>query len=126
MSLEIRTEERGAARRISLAGRLDSETSPQLEEVVSPWLRDDGVTHVLFDLKELRYVSSAGLRLFLLVQQAIDARGGEVVVAEVQPTVQKVFDIAKALPAVSIFRNVAELDEYLDQMQKKVAGELDD
>ena len=43
-----------------------------------------------------------------------------------QAPVAKVFEIAQALPSVSIFRNVQELDDYLDYIQRKEAGELDE
>lgn len=125
MSLEIRCEARGGARRVSLSGRLDADTSQQLEELVTPWFTDAEVMHVLFDLRELRYVSSAGLRIFLLVQKALGERNGSVVIAELQAPVAKVFEIAHALPSVSIFRNVQELDDYLDYIQRKEAGEID-
>ena len=69
---------------------------------------------------------SAGLRVFILVQKALGDRGGSVVIAEMQAPVAKVFEIAQALPSVSIFRNVQELDDYLDYIQRKEAGELDE
>ena len=37
----------------------------------------------------------------------------------IQPPVQKVFDIVKAVDLAAVFRDVHELDEYLDAMQKK-------
>ena len=37
-----------------------------------------------------------------------------------QPAVRKVLDIVKAIPAGGIFKDVAELDAYLDEMQKQV------
>jgi hypothetical protein len=37
-----------------------------------------------------------------------------------QPQIQKVFDILKAIPSLKVFANIQELDEYLDLMQKKV------
>ncbi|MFA6958098.1 MAG: STAS domain-containing protein [Thermoanaerobaculia bacterium] len=126
MSLEIRSESRGAARRVSLSGRLDAETSQQLEDLVTPWFADADVTHVLFDLRDLHYVSSAGLRVFILVQKALGERNGSVVIAEMQAPVAKVFEIAQALPSVSIFRNVQELDDYLDYIQRKEAGEIEE
>jgi len=126
MSLEIRSEARGAARRVSLSGRLDAETSQQLEDLVTPWFADEEVTHVLFDLRDLKYVSSAGLRVFILVQKALGERNGSVVIAEMQAPVAKVFEIAQALPSVSIFRNVQELDDYLDYIQRKEAGEIEE
>ena len=40
-----------------------------------------------------------------------------------QPQIEKVFDIANALPAQSIFTSTEEADNYLDSMQKRVLGE---
>jgi anti-sigma B factor antagonist len=40
-----------------------------------------------------------------------------------QPAVQKVFDIVRALPLKSVFRSIEELDEYLDAMQRKAREE---
>jgi anti-sigma B factor antagonist len=37
-----------------------------------------------------------------------------------QPQIQKVFDILKAIPSLKVFVNIQELDRYLDSMQKKV------
>ena len=126
MALEIRTEAHDSARYIALSGRLDSDTSAQLESVVAPWLDDASVTRVVFNLKELKYISSAGLRVFFLVQKALEARSGSVIAGAMQPAVEKVFEIVKALPSFSIFRSMDEMDEYLDRMQKKVTGELVD
>jgi hypothetical protein len=40
---------------------------------------------------------------------------------DLQPQIKKVFDIIGAPPSVQIFASIAELDEYLDVMQKRVA-----
>jgi len=37
-----------------------------------------------------------------------------------QPQIQKVFDILKAIPSLKVFASIQELDRYLDLMQKKV------
>ena len=37
-----------------------------------------------------------------------------------QPQIRKVFDIVKAVPVSDVFASVAELDAYLDTMQRKV------
>jgi hypothetical protein len=46
----------------------------------------------------------------------MDARGGGLAVANLQPTVRVVFDIVKALPSVDVFGDDAELDAYLARM----------
>jgi hypothetical protein len=54
------------------------------------------------------------------------AQKGVIQTVNVQPQIQKVFDIAAALPAEAIFKSVAEADAYLDMMQKRVLrGDLD-
>jgi hypothetical protein len=46
-----------------------------------------------------------------------------VTLARLQPPVQKVFDIVRALPAADIFQSTAELDAYLDAMQRRVRAD---
>jgi anti-sigma B factor antagonist len=52
-------------------------------------------------------------------------RGGQTLFVNVQAPVQKVFDIIKAVELNAVFRNVQELDQYLDVMQKKARDEDD-
>ena len=74
---------------LKLSGRLDTNTSPQLEAE----LKLDGVNEITFDLAELEYVSSAGLRVFLTAQKAMMACGGQMTIANPNDTVRGVFDI---------------------------------
>ena len=74
---------------LKIIGRLDTNTSPELEAEMNL----DGVNEVLFDLSELEYVSSAGLRIFLTAQKAMMACGGQMTIANPNATVKGVFDI---------------------------------
>ncbi len=74
---------------LKVIGRLDTNTSPELEAEMNL----DGVNEVLFDLSELEYVSSAGLRIFLTAQKAMMACGGQMTIANPNATVKGVFDI---------------------------------
>jgi sigma-B regulation protein RsbU (phosphoserine phosphatase) len=47
---------------------------------------------------------------------------GKVVLLNLQPQIQKVFDIIKALPSQQVFSNMKELDDYLDRMQRQFTG----
>jgi anti-anti-sigma regulatory factor len=53
-------------------------------------------------------------------RKVIERAGGRVAIVNPQPAVRKVLDIVKAIPAGGIFKDVAELDAYLDEMQKQV------
>jgi anti-anti-sigma factor len=119
MSLKVEISDRDAAtKQVVLDGRLDTTTSPQLDEQLAPALASDA-TVVVFDMANLSYISSAGLRSVFKARKAMEARKGSVLLVNVQPQVQKVFDIVKALPSQSVFKSVAELDQYLDYLQRK-------
>ena len=59
--------------KIAVAGRLDTQTAPQLDAELRSSL--DGVTSLVFDLKELEYISSAGLRVLLSAQKRMNIQG---------------------------------------------------
>lgn len=104
---------------IVLTGRLDTSTAPQLDQVLNRVLARAGMPRLVFDLGGLEYLSSAGIRCFVRARKALEPGGGRVALINPQPAVQKVLDIVKAVPG-GIFKSVAELDEYLDAMQKQV------
>ena len=68
-------------------GRIDTLTAPELEAAVVL----DGVDELVFDLTEVDYVSSAGLRVFLGAQKRMG--GKSMKIAHVNPSVREVFDI---------------------------------
>jgi anti-anti-sigma factor len=119
MSLKIATDQSNTPT-IKLSGRLDSDTAPSLDRVLDQVLANTSITRLVFDLGELEYLSSAGIRCFIRARKAVEPRGARAVVVNPQPAVQKVLDIVKAIPPGGLFNTVAELDEYLDEMQRKV------
>jgi anti-sigma B factor antagonist len=120
MALDIDMSEIGqGGRRIALRGRLDTLTAPMLDEHLAPLLASPSVTALLFDLTGLEYVSSAGIRVFVRARRALEARGGGMAVANVQPSVRQVFDIVKALPSVDVFADNAQLDAHIERMQRR-------
>lgn len=124
MALSIHVEEgRSFTKTLRLEGRLDNESAAELDRRVDAVLAS-ALKVLVFDLAGLEYTTSAGLRTFLRAQKSLRQRAGKVLFVNLQAPVQKVFDIAKAADLDSVFRNVQELDAYLDAMQKKTtAGE---
>lgn len=80
----------GTTLTISLEGRLDTTTAPELESVIRSSL--DNVTELILDLSNLDYLSSAGLRVLLLAQKQMN-RKGKMVVRHVCETVMEVFNM---------------------------------
>jgi anti-sigma B factor antagonist len=106
---------------ISPTGRLDTSSYQALEERVEVVLLEKPHT-LVFDMAALDYISSMGVRVIAKAQKTMKAYDGKVVLLNLQPQIQKVFDIIKALPAQQVFSNMNELDDYLDRMQRRVTG----
>jgi anti-anti-sigma factor len=75
---------------------------------------------LIFDMTDFEYISSAGLRVIFKATKASKAKGVKAGILKMQPQIKKVFDIIKALPDVLIFKNNAEMDEYLTHMRQQV------
>lgn len=122
MTLKIRVDEgRSLTKTLVLEGRLDHESVSDFDRELEAVL-GSAVKVVVFDLGGLEYITSAGLRSILQAQKVMTARAGKTVLLNPQPQVQKVLDIVKLPDLAAVFKNVQELDAYLDAMQKKVAG----
>ncbi|BBO84767.1 hypothetical protein DSCO28_53330 [Desulfosarcina ovata subsp. sediminis] len=106
---------------IAPCGRLDTNTYPVLEERVDVVLKEKPHT-LVFDMELLDYISSMGVRVVAKAQKAMKPYYGKVVLLNLQPQIQKVFDIIKALPSRQVFSSMNELDDYLDRMQRRVTG----
>lgn len=74
---------------IAVSGRVDTVTAPELEA----GLKFGDATCVVIDLGDVPYMSSAGLRLLLTAHKTMLGRGGELQVANAQPSVKEVLDI---------------------------------
>ena len=102
---------------IVLAGSLDTDTASQLEEKLET-VFDSASKELMFNMKELDYVSSAGIRVIAMASRKMKEKGGEILTISMQPQIQKVFEIVKALPNLKMFKSWEEMDKYLDAMQE--------
>ena len=102
---------------VRLAGSLDTATAPELERQLAPVLGTP-IKDLVFDLAQLKFISSAGLRVFSTARKQLKERGGQASFVHMQPQIQEVFEIIRSLPGVAIFKDVAELDNYLAARQR--------
>ncbi len=86
----INKKKNGTELTMSIEGRLDTSTAPELETAVKSEI--EGVTSLIFDVEKLAYISSAGLRV-LLSSQKIMSKQGEMKVINVSDTIMEIFDI---------------------------------
>ncbi len=103
---------------VKLSGSLDTNTAPELERQLAPVLSRP-VDDIMFDLAALKFISSAGLRVFSMTRKQLKERGGQASFINMQPQIQEVFEIIKALPGVGVFRDLAEFDAYIADRQRR-------
>ena len=75
---------------MALSGRLDTVTAPEFEDSAMDDL--DGVTDLIIDLKDLEYMSSAGLRVMLALYKKMTVQGSMKVV-NVNDTIAEIFEL---------------------------------
>lgn len=84
----------------TLAGRLDTITCTQLQDVLVPAF--DEASDIVLDFKELEYVSSAGLRTLLVAQKTAASKSGKFAVKNVSDEIMEVFEMTGFIDVLTI------------------------
>ena len=82
-----------------VSGRLDTQTAPELEKMLDEIL--PGLKELTFDMTNLEYISSAGLRVILKAQKAMNTQGS-MKLTDVNDSIMEVFDITGFLDILTI------------------------
>jgi anti-anti-sigma factor len=78
---------------VSVNGRLDAVSSPDFDRELGQ-LMDAGETSLVFDLNALDYISSAGLRSFLMIAKKLKIKSGKIALTSLQDIVKQVFEVS--------------------------------
>lgn len=105
MEIDQRKEENVLV--VSVKGRVDAGTAGELDEAIGK-LIEGGERFLVFDLKELDYISSAGLRSFLMIAKKIKATSGKLALFSLQEMVLDVFEVSGFNKIIPIFDTVSE------------------
>lgn len=88
--MTIRKEQKDNQLTVYLEGKLDTVTAPDLETEMKSSL--EGVKELVFELKDLSYISSAGLRVLLSCQKVMN-RQGTMVIRGASADLVEIFDV---------------------------------
>ena len=77
---------------ITVEGRLDTLNARKFESVIRPVL-DNGTPEIVINCENLTYISSSGLRCFILMQKKVDSSHGLLVLKGVLPEIRNIFDM---------------------------------
>ena len=94
----IKTSE-GTKQILTLEGRLDTTTAPQLEAEIKGGLT--GVTELVLDFAQLEYLSSAGLRVLLAAQKTMNKQGS-MVICHANETILEIFEVTGFIDILTI------------------------
>lgn len=118
MSLNVNiTEEQAGIFTVTPSGSIDSETYFELEKKLNPIL-NPSTKLIVFDMGEVAYISSMGLGVILKTKSFMEKNNASIIISNLQPQVEKVLDILKALPE-HIFKSMEEVDAYITEIQRK-------
>ena len=84
---------------VEVEGRIDTITAPKLEAEIKNAL--DSVTALIWDFKNVEYISSAGLRVLLASQKTMNKKGS-MVIKNVRESVNEVFEVTGFLDILTI------------------------
>ena len=108
--MKIRHTRFGNVTVLAPAGRIDHVTSEEFRKSVDALVGSAMASGeaVVFDLEQVEYISSAGLRCFMLAAKQAKAQGSQLAVAALQPVVREIFEISRFTLVFETFRSVRE------------------
>ncbi|MFZ5431568.1 MAG: STAS domain-containing protein [Bacteroidota bacterium] len=91
--MNLKTEKAGSFTILKIKGRIDTIHSPLLESEVNQ-IFDDGEKNLIINCQGMSYISSSGLRVFLVAQKKAKSISGKLNLCEMQPAIQEIFRIS--------------------------------
>lgn len=88
MVIDIKKTDDGM--RATFTGRLDTPAAVKAQQEIAPLL-ENADKEIVLDCTQLDYISSSGLRLFLTIRKETSAKGGKVIIENINEEIRKVF-----------------------------------
>jgi anti-anti-sigma factor len=92
--MEIRESTEDGVRVVALEGSLDAPSAAEAEDVFLRLL-NEGADRVVVDLAQVEYVSSAGIRIVIMLHKGLEKRNGRLALCGLTPFVKDVFAITR-------------------------------
>lgn len=113
MALDVNIIKKKEGIEISLKGSLDADTYSDCEKKMMTVVGEP-LEIVLIDMKDLNYITSAGLGVIFKFKKAIENKGGKIVLANLQPNIKKIFEAVKVI-SEDLFVTLEGSDNLLDR-----------
>lgn len=105
--MELKIDKTGDFSVVGIKGRIDTTNFNEFEKQIGAVL-DQGENNILFDCSGLNYISSSGLRVFLITQKRLMASKGKLHLCNMQTGIKEIFDISGFSTIFKIFETKEE------------------
>ena len=96
-----------------LSGKVDTLTAPDIERFVLGIL-EEGHKKIILDCKEMSYISSSGLRVFLIAQKKLKETNANLVIFGIQDSLQSIFQISGLNRFFHFADSIDDAEQYLN------------
>ena len=93
---------------IYLSGRLDVHLSAEIEKEINSIIQNEPDCHLLLNLKDVEYMSSSGLRIFVSTMRILKETKRKLKLCEMNSAVKKIFEVVELMDMFDIFDNEEE------------------
>lgn len=104
--LQYSSSKQGKVTLITIGGSLDAETAPKFDKKLEGEVKK-GADKVVCNMEKLDYIASAGLGVFISINETLGKKGGEIRISSMNDKIKKIF---KLLGFINIFK-IYESDE---------------
>ena len=105
--MEISTRDHKRASVIRITGRIDSNTSPEFDNKLKEYINSNKV-HLVLEMDQTDYISSAGVRALISAQKAVKPKGGKVLLSNPSAKVRDVLKLAALESLFPVYNNTEE------------------
>ncbi|PKL37633.1 MAG: anti-sigma factor antagonist [Spirochaetae bacterium HGW-Spirochaetae-1] len=106
--MELNIKKAGNVTVIYLAGRLDVHLSADIEKEINKIIQDDPACHLLLNLKDVEYMSSSGLRIFVSTMRVLKESKRKLKLSNMNNAVKKIFEVVELMDMFDIYDNEEE------------------
>jgi anti-sigma B factor antagonist len=106
--MEVTTKQLKRVDVVTVSGRIDSATAPELDRVLTS-IVEAGRYRICLDLKDLEYMSSAGIKVLISTLKTCKRwNRGDLRLANMPPRISDVFDLAGLTPLFKVYPDAVE------------------
>ncbi len=105
MYMELKTKKVDNVVEIFLSGRLDVHLSAEIEKEINNIIQNQPDKHLLLNLKEVEYMSSSGLRIFVSTMRILKESKRKLKLCNMNSAVKKIFEVVELMDMFDIHEN---------------------